>query len=262
MHRKKTSASPRRVYHQATWIAVALLALSVLTLGGCCRFCDSHTTTEGWEALVVLAGSTYLETESASQYIEIPAGAFGPGTDAFKGVVEFVGEPAIPGSNADTELKILENLRVGDTVDILLATFWNRSREPITITGTGSGAGRYHMTVSTSPTVPTKGTMTLLSLDQKGGAYSAHLVLQPYFEFLPVDGQDTIKIDTADPPIPGFPIWIGSSKAFFTLSPPKGALVNASTSNFFYDGDIRIVRTDVDGGELYACAKRQAIAMR
>ena len=205
----------------------------------------------------VLSGENYLSTSSALQYIEIPAGFFGVDTDAFAGEIAFRGESVVPGSNADTVLLRTDDITEGGTTNLELTAFRNVSVEPIAITGSGPGAGSYYVVASISPTVPAGGQLTVLTAGADGGTYQASLSLYPFFEFQPVGGGDPITLDTADPPIPGFPLWLASSGGSWTYSPRMGIYTSEWSSNFFFDGTIQIVRTDAGAGS-YKCATKSA----
>lgn len=212
------------------------------------------------QKVIARSGCNFLFTASALQFIELPAGLFGPDTNAFQGEIAFIGEAVVPGSDADTVLFRESDVTVGETTVLRLDVFRNVSAEPIVITGTGPGVGAYNIVVGISPTVPAVGQLTILSGGVDGGTYEAGLTLYPYFEFHPVGGGAPTVVDTANPPVPGFPLWLASSGGSWTSQVPGGAYTEECSSNFFFDTPFQIVRTDVGGGQ-YACAKQTALSV-
>lgn len=103
-----------------------------------------------------------------------------------------------------------------------------------------------------------------MTLDETGGTYQAMVALWPQFTFQKVDAKGIpigkpFVVDTADPPVPGFPMWFGTANGAFTFNPPAEAYSDENSSNFFYEGNIVITRTDIGNGT-FACAASSASA--
>lgn len=173
----------------------------------------------------VQRGFDFLVTRVAFQAIKIPAEMLGPGMEPFDEIVRFVGAP-LAGSvgSSDTIMERMTPARFGQTVRTQLVGFGNVTAEPIELRGTGELAGRYHIYVTLSPTLPSFGEATYHADDESGtsGWVDSKVSLAPLFELRPVDGEGSIFIDTGITPIPNFPMELTSDSSRWMRKAPAG----------------------------------------
>jgi hypothetical protein len=88
----------------------------------------------------------------------------------------------------------------------------------------GELAGRYHIYVTLSPTLPSFGEATYYADDESGtsGWVDSKVSLAPLFELRPVDGGESIFIDTGITPIPNFPMELTSDSSRWMRKAPAG----------------------------------------
>ena len=177
------------------------LALSVAAgqpVSGCrvrpANACPDSWTTGGGGGGVAAA---FAENESFydfGQHTPIPAGFFADGSDAFGGVVTFIGTPADPsGVHGDIDTQIEHGPVIFDpntgtaSTSLDIITLNLISRDPITVTyNGGQNAEQWIVAVGLSPHYPGPGELTA-TLDAPGansGTYDATVYVQPQFLFV------------------------------------------------------------------------------
>lgn len=211
-------------------------------------------------------GLDFLCTIEADQWIDAPAAFLGEGMEDFRAMVHFDGAPlAREIGDADTVMERLGPVTIGEPVRTRLVAFGNVSTEPIEFVGKGQVAGRYDLYVTLSPTVDSFGEMTLFSEDGNSGTFASTVSLAPLFELRPVDGGESIFVDTGQMQLPGFPMELASSGGHWARAPHvRGAVANRHGQSLFYPGKVSIVTQKVSVADgvsevLAACEKRQAI---
>lgn len=204
-------------------------------------------------------GFDFLTTIRAEQRIEVPADLLATGMEAFHETVTFVHAPLSPPmGNADTIMERLGDAVFGEPVETRLAAFANVSAAPIRLSGNGRVAGYYDLYVTLSPTTASPGRTTYHSEDGLSGTFLSELSLSPLFELRPLDGGESIWVDTGVVPIPGFPMRLGSADGRWTMEAPNPNVVRMfGGPSLFYDGVV-VIQTTAEEGPLTKCDKTQA----
>lgn len=206
----------------------------------------------------IARGFDFLTTDVAFQRIRVPAEMLGEGMESFDEVVRFEGAPLSPSTgNADTIMERLDDATFGTPVRTQLVGFGNVSSAPIELRGTGFMAGRYHVYVTLSPTSPSYGQAVYRSGDDgANGWVDSTVSLTPLFELRPVDGGDSIFVDTGVTPIPGFPMSLTSDSGRWSRVPTHVDEVawTRTGESLFYPEPVLILATgavqDVDPMEV------------
>lgn len=186
----------------------------------------------------------FMETIEAEQLVEVPEDFLGSGIERFRQMVPFRAAPLDPDvGTADTIMERADDPEPGKPVATRLVAFGNVSTEPIELKG-GTLAGRYDLYVTLSPTQASPGEMTL-SVAEPGalsGTFSSVVSLAPLFELRPVDGGDSIFVDTGEVALPGFPMDLASSGGHWSRVPPvEEAVALAEGRSLFYPGTVSII---------------------
>jgi len=166
-------------------------------------------------------GFDFLYTKFAFQRIRIPADLLGPGMESFDEVVEFAGAPLSKNTgNADTIMERLEDAKYGDRIQTRLVGFGNVSARPIELRGSGPATGLYTLYVTLSPSMASPGSAIYFTRDggQTGWANS-EISLAPLFELRPLDGRESIFVDTGRTSLPGFPMDLVSDSGSWARYP-------------------------------------------
>lgn len=209
----------------------------------------------------------FMATIEAHQWIDVPQELLGEGMEPFRQRVRFKGAPlAAEIGDADTIMERLDPFELETPIRTRLVAFGNVSVEPIELRGTGALAGRYHLYVTLSPTAESPGETRLFGHDDSTGAFASQISLAPLFELRPVDGGESVFVDTGQIPIPGFPMDMASSGGVWSRVPPRrGAVASERGESLFYPGKVSIVTQKVvketpDGDDivLAGCEKTQA----
>lgn len=189
-------------------------------------------------------GFDFLRTSVAFQRVRIPAVLLGHGMDGFDEIVEFTGAPLSGRTGeADTIMERTTPGHFGDVIPTKLVGFGNVSTSPITLTGTGTLAGDYMLYVTLSPTRESLGTACFHSDDGVNGWVDSKVELAPLFELRPLDGQDSLFIDTGVTPIPGFPMGLTSDSGAWTMIPPTARSLEFSDlgQTIYYPGGVLVM---------------------
>jgi hypothetical protein len=209
----------------------------------------------------------FMATIEAHQWIDVPQDLLGDGMEPFRQRVRFKGAPlAGEIGDADTIMERLDPIELEVPVRTRLVAFGNVSVEPIELRGTGPLAGRYHLYVTLSPTAESPGETRLFGHGDASGAFASQISLAPLFELRPVDGGESLFVDTGQIPIPGFPMDMASSGGIWSRVPPRsGAVASERGQSLFYPGKVSIVTQKMvketpDGDDivLAGCEKKQA----
>jgi hypothetical protein len=170
----------------------------------------------------VRRGYDFLYTHAAFQRIRIPGELLGQGMESFDQIVRFDGAPLSKNTgNADTIMERLEDASFGQRIQTRLVGFGNVSHRPIELRGTGPMAGLYTLFVTLSPSMSSPGSAIYYSQDESGdsGWANSEISLAPLFELRPLDGRESIFIDTGRTALPGFPMDLVSDSGAWQRHP-------------------------------------------
>jgi len=206
---------------------------------------------------IIRRGFDFLTTITAKQRITIPR-SFGISED-FDEMVAFVGATLPqPYGNADTVMERLEDASIGKPVHTRLAAFANVSAAPLRLFFGRAGVRNYDLYVTLSPSQESPGRTTYHQDNEHGGTFESEVSLTPVFELRPLADGESITIDAAKTPVPGFPMRLGSTGGRWSLRPPSdNAARGSSGETLFYESEV-LIRAERDGHSLAACAKQQA----
>lgn len=190
-------------------------------------------------------GYDFLYTKIAFQRIRIPADLLGPGMEPFDEIVQFDGAPLSKNTgNADTIMERLEDATYGQQITTRLVGFGNVSAKPIELRGTGPMAGLYTLYVTLSPSTSSPGRATYYTNDGgMSGWANSEISLSPLFELRPVDGRESIFIDTGRTPLPGFPMDLVSDSGPWQRHPvsPQDVRWDMAGQTLFWPEDLYIL---------------------
>jgi len=190
-------------------------------------------------------GYDFLYTKIAFQRIRIPADLLGPGMESFDQVVQFDGAPLSKNTgNADTIMERLEDATYGEQIKTRLVGFGNVSAHPIELKGTGPMAGQYTLYVTLSPSMSSPGRATYYTTDDGMSGYAnSEISLAPLFELRPLDGRESIFIDTGRTPLPGFPMDLVSDSGPWQRHPvsPEDVRWDMAGQSLFWPEDLYIL---------------------
>ena len=172
----------RRLYTKPVMLGMAFLVGIALVVGFTAKSRAAATFT------FIQAGDDKFETTDNGetyhnfQASPIPAGFFGPNSNAYSGVVPLVGEPLAPGTGDDTDTIIHRNQDVvtpGSTT-ITMTALNLKSISAITVTySDGTPSQQWDVKVNLSGSKTSGGTMTFSS----GGTFDSSLQVWPKFTF-------------------------------------------------------------------------------
>jgi hypothetical protein len=190
-------------------------------------------------------GYDFLYTKIAFQRIRIPADLLGPGMEPFDEIVQFDGAPLSKNTgNADTIMERLEDATYGQQIATRLVGFGNVSAKPIELRGTGPVAGLYTLFVTLSPSTSSPGRATYYTNDGgMSGWANSEISLSPLFELRPLDGRESIFIDTGRTPMPGFPMDLVSDSGPWQRHPvsPQDVRWDMAGQTLFWPDDLYIL---------------------
>ena len=208
----------------------------------------------------------FMATIDAHQWLDIPQELLGDDMEPFRQRVWFKGAPlADELGDADTVMERVGAVEVDTPTQTRLVAFGNVSAEPIELRGKAAMAGRYFLYVTLSPTKESPGETRLFAEGETGGTFASRISLAPLFELRPVDGGESLFVDTGQVPIPGFPMDMASSAGLWSKVPPRpGAVASERGQSVFYPGRVSIVTTKLSGAAddddvvQAGCEKKQA----
>ncbi|UCC32608.1 MAG: hypothetical protein JSU86_10045 [Phycisphaerales bacterium] len=177
-------------------------------------------------------GGTYRD-------IALPAGFFGPGTEAFKGRVELVGNPLNPAKTGSAD-SILERsadpIRARDpvgksrTVRLRLVALSLMSKDPITIMSQ-NGPQQWQIHVGLSKKRAPTGSLTATKTHANGGTFDSKFYCPELLTFISVENPSkTLVLDMGDKSEPLE--FSGTGTPFVIKEDPKMRLVRTSGSSF------------------------------
>jgi len=199
-------------------------------------------------------GYDFLYTDIAYQRIRIPSELLGEGMEPFDEYVEFTGAPLSKNvGNSDTIMERLEDAQWEQKIKTRLAGFGNMSARPVELRGTGALAGRYDIYVTLSPSIESPGTAIYFTEDGgQSGWVTSEISLSPLFELRPVDGGESLFVDTGVIPIPGFPMDLVSDGGRWQRHPisPADVSWDMAGQSLYYPDPLLILARDrgVDSG--------------
>ncbi|MEM7480813.1 MAG: hypothetical protein AAF481_06540 [Acidobacteriota bacterium] len=155
----------------------------------------------------------YWETSGGTHVdVDLPAGFFGPGSDAGSYTIDLVGQPFGPGAgqglpaNADTSVRRLKDPKpsgIGQsaTTSIKMRGLSLASTSPITVTYNGGGSPEFwdvHVGLSSSAPQPW-GSLTATKTWSGGGTFDSSLTVIPEFTFTRVSNGTIMVLDVGEP---------------------------------------------------------------
>jgi len=164
----------------------------------------------GMASGTIPAGFDLFETDPASTIFrfngptEIPAGFFGPGSEAFRGTVNFAGQriemfDGMPTGDADTVVRRQSPIQLfsdqpSDPIPIQIVELSLVSVEPIKVPINGADSF-FDVFVELSPSRSSPGQMTAMGDPKTGGTFESQLQVFPLFTFVPLDGGEPRVLD-------------------------------------------------------------------
>lgn len=207
----------------------------------------------------------YLTTIEAWQRVEVPIELLGEEMEPFREQIHFLGAPLAEAiGNADTVMERRGEFVLDEPVETRLVAFGNVSAKPIELEGKGALAGVYHLFVTLSPTAESPGEMTFFADSDQGGTFRSTVSLAPLFELRPIEGGESIYVDTAQIELPGFPMELASSGGLWAKQPDRRDAIGEVEASVFYPGTVSIITQKLVPGPkgstevLAACDKQQA----
>lgn len=155
----------------------------------------------------------------------------------------------------------LEDAQWGQKVATRLVGFGNMSARPIELKGSGALAGHYDLYVTLSPSLQSPGSAIYFSDDGgESGWVTSEISLSPLFELRPVDGGDSLFIDTGRVPIPGFPMDLVSDGGRWNRRPlaPSDVGWEMAGQSLYYPDALHIIARDRDLAPLRTDAEMKA----
>ncbi len=187
--------------------------------------CVSSTIAQNGN-VTITAGTDLWTTPGGGQSFQdfsenpIPADFFGTGSEAFDGVIEFMGVPVgeqALGDNVDTAVSRLDDMvlsGVGSeaTVAVEIVMLNLQSVEPITVMINGQET-RWDVNVQLSGAQQgQRGNMTIRQTSEDGGTYDSMFSVYPLFTFFNSAGQrGEVQLDAGE--IPGFDVHVEATNA-------------------------------------------------
>jgi hypothetical protein len=164
-------------------------------------------------------GFDLFETDPAAtvfsfrEEFTIPPNFFDQGSAAFQGDVQFGGLPLGEFMNqdvgdADTVVRRPEAARLAPpfpadtTIPIELVSLSLQSMQPIAV-DVGGQTQLWDAFAQQSPTRPSQGTMRILQLQERGGAFDSQLQVFPLFTFVRLSDGETRTLDVGSVPLGG-----------------------------------------------------------
>lgn len=144
-------------------------------------------------------------------HVDIPAGFFGRGSDAWSGDIALVSDPFGPDAgaykpaDADTTMRrnrdpLIRNVGATDTVALRIYALSLRSDGPIVVSYADGSTELWDVHVGLSDLVAQPGgTLTATKTHANGGTFDSAFSVYPKFTFTPAGGGASASLDTGDP---------------------------------------------------------------
>ena len=193
----------RRLYTKPVMLGMAFLAGMALVVA----LFVTQKSTAAPNGFPVLAGNDEFETAGDGETFHdfggdpIDANFFGPGSNAYGGIVTLVGVPLGPGSEVDTVIQRHQTVyQAGGSTALTMTGLSLRSTAPITVTfSNGTPSQQWDVAVGLSSYKASTGSMTINS-----STFDSTLKVWPKFTFTRVGGGGgPLVLDTGAPDGPG-----------------------------------------------------------
>jgi hypothetical protein len=129
--------------------------------------------------------------------LNVPAGFFNPGSDAYTGTVVFKGKPLTSGSSIDTIVTRQQDVVTPGSTALLFKSLSLVSVSPITVTYSGGSGEEWDVAVGLSQRLASTGSMTI----KDDGTFSSTLSCYPRFTFTRRSDGAVRTLDTGSAPI-------------------------------------------------------------
>lgn len=185
----------RRLYTKPVILSLSILVGMVLLVGLFVTAKSRAATT------FIPAGDDEFETTNNGETYHnfsatpIPANFFGPGSQAYSGLVPLEGVPLGPGSDVDTVIHRNQDVYTPGTTSLTMTGLSLKSINPIKVTYSGGAQEDWNVEVRLSTLKASTGSMTISS----NGTFDSSLNVYPKFTFIRVSDGARKEIDTGGP---------------------------------------------------------------